>query len=575
VPSFDDLPIPFRAVATDIETGLKVVIDHGELAGAMRASMSVPAVFAPYQWEGKLLVDGGMADNVPIDVARAMGADIVIVAATQTPLAKGADVRSAPQVLGQTVTLLILANERQQLATLKPGDVLIPVDTKALGAGDFKRGPELIAAGRVSALTKEAELTRLAAARGPSPPLPPAPPVKTVDYVRIENDSKIDDAILARRVQRFVGKPMDTEQIVAALQSIYAIGVFTRVDFTVEERDGKTGLVVQAVQREGDTNRLRPGLTIGFQGKGRAEFDLSLEFRALQLDRFGSEARFVGVLGNRKELSGEYFKLLDRDRQWFVAPSFDLVARPVPIYDSGGFRLGEYDARYGVATLAAGRQFGGVGELRAGITAGLGEATAQEGLVLPRKQDLDVGQLFVSAGYDKLDNAFFPTRGGRAQLNYTWGTRDLGDARNYEKIGGSAIYALGTRRDTFIVGVEGGDTVDGRAPVAQLYTLGGPFSFPGYNVDELTGETYAVARAMYRHRLTDNATALLHVPLYVGVTLAGGNIWARHGDFNSSDLRVGGAVFVAADTLIGPVFLSLGAADRGRTAAYVFVGRPF
>ena len=139
VPSFDDLPIPFRAVATDIETGDTVVLDRGDLADAMRASMSVPGVFAPQHLNGKLLVDGGMADNVPIDVARAAGADIVIAVVTQGPLTKAEDIRSVTQVLGQTLALLIAHNERQQLATLRAGDVLITVDTRGLGAADFKK----------------------------------------------------------------------------------------------------------------------------------------------------------------------------------------------------------------------------------------------------------------------------------------------------------------------------------------------------------------------------------------------------------------------------------------------------
>src|SRR5207248_393207 len=115
----------------------------------------------------------------------------------------------------------------------------------------------------------------------------------------------------------------------------------------------------------------------------------------------------------------------------------------------------------------------------------------------------------------------------------------------------------------------------GRLPLPSLYTLGGPFSFPGYSVSELTGDSYFAARAMLRHKLAGSADSLFGLPIYLGATLVAGNTWARRGDVDFSNLRVGGNVFIATDTVIGPVFLALGAADRGRSAVYLFVGKPF
>jgi NTE family protein len=126
-----------------------------------------------------------------------------------------------------------------------------------------------------------------------------------------------------------------------------------------------------------------------------------------------------------------------------------------------------------------------------------------------------------------------------------------------------------------ILNAAGGDAIQGRLPISSLFNLGGPFSLPGYAVDELSGETFAVARAMYRYKLSDSSETLFGVPLYAGVTLVAGNTWPRHGDFKIDDLRYAANVFLAADTIVGPVFVTLGAADRGRTAFYVFVGKPF
>jgi NTE family protein len=576
VPTFDDLPIPFRAVATDLETGNKVVLDRGDLADAMRASMSVPGVFAPQRLNGKLLVDGGMADNVPIDVAREMGADIVIVAVTQGPLTKSEDIRSLPQILGQTVALLILANERQQLATVKPTDVLINIDTHGAGSADFKKVAQLVAAGREATVAMDADLRRLAAERGVHEPavaiIKPAP---HIDYVRVENHSRLSDQLLLRYVEPFVGHPMDSDAIIASLQRMRALGGFSRVDYRIEERDGRTGLVVETEQRPGDTRRLRPGLTIAAAGKGHGEFDVSLEYRLLQLDANGSEARFVGTLGDRKEFSAEYFKLLDQQQRWFVEPSVEFRKRPIAVFDSKGFRLGEYDTTYGLGALAFGRQFATFGEVTVGIQAGGGKASVQEGLVTPHDIDIHTGQLFAAAGADTLDNPFFPTRGVRLLTQYTAGLTALGENTGFQQASVSGFYAFSFGRNTLMLNAEGGAAVQGTLPLPSLFTLGGPFSFPGYSIDELTGDTYFAARAIYRRKLSGNAESLFGLPIYVGATVVTGNTWAKPGNVDFSNLRVGANAYVATDTIIGPVFLAVGAADRGRSAVYLFVGKPF
>ena len=576
VPTFDDLPIPFRAVATDIETGEKVVLDRGDLAGAMRASMSVPAVFEPYHLDGKLLVDGGMSDNVPIDVARSLGADIVIVVATQTPMAKADKLQGVADVLGQTVTMLILANERQQLATVKPTDVLIKVDTAPLTAADFKKGAAFIKVGRAGG--REGAFRLAAPRRQPGRPhrrISVDRPPPRIDYVRIENDSRLANEILMRRIEPFVGHPLSPEEVSAALRDIYAMGLFSRVDYRIEEKDGRTGLVVEAVQRPGDANRLRPGLTIAAAGKGQNEFDISAEYRLTQLDSFGSEARFVAAVGEHKLLSAEYFKLLDSWQRWFLDPILQLQSRPIAIYDNSGFRLGEYDASYGLVSLAAGRQFGTVGEVRIGIERGAGKASLQEGSLTPRDIDLELGQLFASAAADTLDNPYFPARGFRAEVDWSDGLKSLGDSNNFQTVQINGAYAMGWGRHAVVLNLAGGDAFQGALPITSLFTLGGPFSFPGYQVDELTGETFAVARAMYRYKLTDHSESLIGIPLYVGVTAVAGNTWAHPGEAGWNSLRFGGNAYLGADTLIGPVFFVLGAADHGRKAFYVFLGKPF
>jgi len=237
--------------------------------------------------------------------------------------------------------------------------------------------------------------------------------------------------------------------------------------------------------------------------------------------------------------------------------------------------LGEYDAAYGLASLAVGRQFGTLGEVRIGVERGSGKASLQEGTLIPRDIDLDLGQLFLRAGADTVDNPYFPSHGISARLDWTIGMESLGSSNDFQTVRLDGLYATGWGRHAVVLNLSGGDTIQGALPISSLFTLGGPFSFPGYEVEELTGESFGVARAMYRYKLADRSKSLIGIPLYAGLTAVVGNTWSRHGDASWDDLRWGGSVFLGADTLIGPVFVVFGAAQHGRSALYFFIGKPF
>ena len=148
---FDELPIPFRAVATDLVSGKAVVLSQGELASAMRASMSVPAAIEPVRLDDKLLVDGGLTNNLPIDVARAMGADVIIAVNLGTPLMKPDQLTSVLGVTGQMVNILTEQNVQASLASLKPSDILVLPELGDFSAADFDHLPTTIPIGEAAA----------------------------------------------------------------------------------------------------------------------------------------------------------------------------------------------------------------------------------------------------------------------------------------------------------------------------------------------------------------------------------------------------------------------------------------
>ena len=575
VKDFDDLTIPFRAVATDIATGEAVVIGSGELPMAMRASMSVPGVFPAFQLNDKLLVDGGLAANIPVSVAREMGADIVIALWTPNELLQQEQIGSVVDVLSQTVSLLILANERASIASLGPNDVLVKMDTGKISPAAFTRSKELIEAGRASIRAQAEKIAPVAQGRDPVSYAglgdAPAP---VVSFVRIENTSRLNQSLLEERMSSVLGKPADTAEINEALDKIYALGPFERVDYTMAEQDGLTGLVVRAEDSRRNAGTVRLGMIVENDFNTESDVAVSVDYRSAALDAYGSEIRAIATIGDINELGIEYFRLLEPEQSWFASARAEIENRPVNIYTTRGFKTAGYDLTYGLIGIDAGRQFGNIAEIRAGTELGTGRAKLNEGDGPFSEVDIDTGRVFVSAGLDMLDNPFFPTTGLTAKARWTQGLEGLGDNADYQTLSASGLHAYTFGRNTLLTSVSGGLRLSGAPPIDTLYRIGGLFSLSGYRLDELAGENFAAARLIYRRSLMSE-DAIFGVPLFVGGSLEAGEVWSSPEDFTFDDLRVGGSVYVGANTALGPVYLAFGRSEGGRQSAYLVIGRSF
>ncbi len=573
--SFDQLPIPFRAVATNIETGRPAVLEGGELATAMRASMSVPGAFAPILRDGQLLVDGGLADNIPVDVARRMGADIVIVVATQGKLQTKAGIHTAVDVLAQTVTLLILANEREQLASLRPQDVLIPIDAGDLSSADFTKGPQFFEVGRNAARSHAEALSRLPR-RTQDTIAPITADASPITKLKIENGSRLSDKVLTQRLTGIVGKPADPQAIADALNTIYALGVFSRVDYGLEP-DGAGGstLSVRAAPYKADAGRLRLGLTLASDFKGVSSYAFSADYRTGPLNRTGSEIRALATVGTEAEVGLEYFRPLDVTQNWFTDFGVAFQKRSRGQYSPAGFKLASYDLTQAVAGAYVGYQFGGVGEARIGVERGVGSQDLKIGSAPTPNANFDVGRLTGRLAVDTLDNPFFPTSGVRAAMVWKQGSRALGSDATYQTLELSSLTAVALGNHALMAGLSGGLDLQGTAPVQELFHTGGLFNLSGYHPDEFAGRSYGVARIIYRYRLGQNAAQLFQLPLYAGGSLEVGEVWPRRPGYDLSSLTVSTSVYLAADTILGPLFLAYGRSDTDRQSLYMFFGRPF
>lgn len=576
VDDFDALTIPFRAVATDIATGEPVIIGSGELPMAMRASMSVPGVFPAFNLDGKLLVDGGLAANIPVSVAREMGADIVIAVWTPNDLLQQDQISSVVDVLSQTVSLLILANERAEIASMKPEDVLVRVDTGAIGPAAFTRSEELIAAGRASVLAQAEKFTHIAKGRAPvSYDGIGDAPAPVISFVRIENTSRLNQSLLETRMATVLGKPADTAEINEALDRVYALGPFERVDYTMTEQDGLTGLIVRAEDSRRNAGRLRLGMIVENDFNTESDVAVSLDYRSAALDAYGSEVRAIATIGDINEFGVEYFRLLEPEQSWFAVARAEVENRPVNIYTNRGFKTAGYDLTYGQIGIDAGRQFGNIAEVRVGTEFGTGRAKLNEGAALVEEVDIDSGRIFASAGLDTLDNPFFPQTGMTAKARWTHGLESLGDNADYQTLSASGLHAFTMGRNTLLTSVSGGVRLTGAPPIDTLYRIGGLFSLSGYRLDELAGENFVAGRLIYRRSLTNTEGALFGIPLFVGGSLEAGEVWSNPDDFALDDVRFGGSAYVGANTALGPVYLAFGRSEGGRQSAYLVIGRSF
>ncbi len=575
VESFDDLPIPFRAVATDIATGEAVVIDSGELPVAMRASMSVPGVFSAVSLNDRLLVDGGLAANVPVSVARAMGADIVIAVWTPTELMTQEQIGSAVSVLAQTVSLLILANERVETAAMRPEDVLLRVNTGTVGPAGFTRTAELFEAGRTAVKVESDRISALAAARPPVDYEPAGTEPPVISFVHIENASRLNQSMLEARTLPLLGQPADTDAINDVVDNIYALGPFDRVDYTLEERDGLSGLVLRAEDTRPNAGRLRLGLIAESDFNTESDTSVSLDYRSPALDGYGSEIRALVTVGDLAELGLEYFRLLEPEQSWFASARAGARKRPLNIYDQGGFKTGALDLTYALAGLDIGRQFGNFSEVRIGAEIGGGEAKLREGTAPIDSAGVDIGRIIASAGLDTLDDPFFPRAGLRGTLRWTHGLEALGERDDYQTVSASALAALSRGQNTLIASLAGGYLLDGLSPLETRYRLGGLFSLSGYRLEELTGENYLAGRLVYRHAIGGGEPALFGIPLFVGGSLEAGETWSRPERLRLDELRFGGSAYAGANTALGPVYIAFGVSEGGRQTTYLVIGRSF
>lgn len=579
VATFDELPTRFRAVATDLETGEAVILDRGDLTRAMRASLSAPGVFAPVEHDGRLLVDGGLVENLPIDVARAMDVDVVIAVDVGFPLLPRRRLDSVPTISNQMLAIFIRRNAERQRRTLGERDVLIDPALGEASSFDFTRIPQAIELGREATERHAPRLASLAlddagyAAWVASRAGPREPP-PTIDYVAAAAGSERYAATLLNRFGDLVGRQAEASELAARVTRLYGQGNLELLDYRIAHEGDRHGLLLEARRNSWGPNYVRFGLNLQDDFEGNSSFNAAARFVLSELTARGAEWVWDLQVGESPRVATELFVPLDAEARYFLMPLARVELRNVPLIEDGE-RIAEYRLRSFEYGLDAGRELGDWGEIRLGVRRETGSARVRLGDPLLPVSDFDLRQYFARFSYDRLDDVNFPRRGQSFALEWRGESPELGSGGDAEVLTADWLVAGSRGRNTAVFWASAGTNIGAGSEVRSLFPLGGFLNLSGLAPDAISGEHFAIARTLLYRQIGRGGEGFLNVPAYVGLSLELGNVWDRRGDISVGSAQRHGSVFLGLDTLFGPVYLGTGFSDGGETGFYLFLGRTF
>ena len=572
--SFDSLPIPFRCVATDLVSGKEVVFSNGSLQQALRATMSIPGVFSPVRDGEKIYVDGGLVGNLPTDVVRKMGADIVIAIHLEVAPGNPKEIQSLFSVLGRSVDVVVLENE---LRGMKGADIVVTVELQKYNSFQYDRANAIIQEGTQAAEGKKQVLlpfaisdtqwnAYVAAKNARVRTDVPAP-----QFVKVEGTSPQAARQIETFLQRLVGHPVDNAEINQLLTRLTGIGKYASADYRVTSRDSQTGLLVTVHEY----SYAPPILQLGFGIDGSESDDVTFTqlARITLMDVWGyrSEWRTDVQFGNTYGVQTELYRPFTTTSKWFFAPrgeatdaSFKIFHKSTPeaIYrlyrDDVGIDIG-----YGFSRFT---------EVRAGYEVGYFDPNLRLGTALIPPNNGRFGDMRLRFLTDHRDDFITPRRGYSAQATFRWYDTNPGARDPFPVIEAQAEYFVPiTKPGSIFIVAQGGSTFGSNNIGAPQFFLGGPSRLSAYGTNELFGNQYYYFRAGYLHEI-------LTLPPFVGrnVYVIGAYEFGKmYDDPTASKLPNDAAVGFLAETAVGPLFIGGSVGDTGHAKWFFELGHVF
>ncbi|MGR5236705.1 patatin-like phospholipase family protein [Vibrio alfacsensis] len=603
--SFDELAIPYRSVATDILQLEEVVLADGYLVDAMMASMSVPGALPPYELNGHMLVDGGVVNNMPVDVARAMGADIVIAVDISTDYKNKEDFTGLLAVADQLSNYLVRRSTQEQVKTLNDDDVYLRPDVGQMETVEFDKMPSAFQAGYQITKTQQSKLSALSLSSAEYQKYIEHKQdirrdlvygdERIVDQIVIVNNTHYSDVLLTNRLELETGRPIETAEIEEAVESLYALDRFELITYHFEEINGVNLLVFNVNEKSWGPNYLNFRFFLEDDFKTDSQYGIGMSANFTDLNSHGAELALNVDMGTDKLIEAELYSPVLSSQELFVSSklSYSSENRNVPLNDFENPDIGSVYDFFPVsytefmAELSAGVQPALWQEFRVGGRYSTGTIELS---TFASAGDIDYDRLGVFANYrlDTLDDFAFPTRGvfldidylvshdkspeGFSQIN----PNDSVEDTVYE-IAARFKGAVSLQRHT-LVGQAEYSFVESKNSSIPLdpRELGGFLNLSGIPRNSLIGQNLFFTSIVYRYKWMDNDFGLFEAPVYLGASLEHGGVWSDNDlKLNNAPLYNAASVFFGVDSPIGPIMLAYGRTEQSLDAVYLIVGTSF
>jgi len=594
---FDKLSIPFRAVATNIKNGEAVILKSGSLARAMYASSAIPGGFQPINIDGIDLVDGGVSDNFPIQIAKDMGADIIIAVDVSENFDTNLDVNSYLVVMGQLVNIMMRKNANESIKKLRKTDILLTPNLDGFTGLDADKYEAIIQRGEEVALQNLEKLKKLALDKRRYASYQNHYRKKhknsqiILDEIRLVNKTYLGDESILRRLHLRTGDVYNEVELRKNILNLYDMMIFDGIEYTMQEVDGKNVLEL-TVNPSWDTyGEIRGSIGLEDDFKGHSSYSLKLGYTMAGINSYGAEWRTNLEIGRTQHAYTEFYQPLDVMQRFYIKPSLE-YENIVDIFPIGRYTDGliqgnveiEY-SRYG-GTMAVGTHLDRNFEFEIGASSfkdttdiNLDIYYSNPPFFTPAN-GYSARPIYASLKIDNLDNVNFPKYGIKSQILWTKDGAISGSDYDYEQIYIDLEKPLSFYSNNFTLRMKYGKTYKRNdTKINRLYgtyTLGGLFNLSGYAPYSFNNDNMALAVLKYRYQLRDSGFfGVLDTPLYVGGSIESGNTWAYKKDFKWTELHNSVSVYVAADTLFGPFYFAFGQSDDGENSLYLYLGEKF
>lgn len=574
--SFDDLPTPFRCVATDLTSNKKYVFDKGSLPLAMRATMSLPGIFSPVRWDDHVFVDGGLMDNLPVDVAKQMGADVTIAVHLQTKPLEANTPLSAFSVLDQSVSVVIAANE---LRSMEQADVLISVPLGNYSLMQFQKFEAIIKLGYQAAESKAAVLSQFSvddatwkqylaerAARRRTAPVP--------QFVQVAGTRPTLAKPIEKDLATNIGKPVNTTELQNQLTDVLGNGRYSTMSYQMTSKDGEPGLLVQADPKPYAPPIVRPLLLLDGSNFNNVYFSLGARITFLDFGSYRAELRNDVILGSEYGIRTQYYRPFSPSSNWFVAPELYANSAQYPIYQ-GSTLLSQYRQRFAGGGLQVGYEFGNVAQLALGYDAAYRSLSPEVGN--PNELPTVSGRYgFTSLQFalNEYNNPVIPRSGQYAEFTGGWVDANPGAPTGYglSQARVTKFFRLDDPTSIYFVG-DGGTTFSRTQTGIPPFSLGGTRQFLAYGINELLTNQYYAMQAGYLRQLVQ-LPPLLGDKLYFTGIFEVGKVFGFPPLVRSQvpgDLAGG----IIINTIFGPVTFGGAVGAAGNQQIFFRLGRIF